>query len=111
MKYTFSEYKEVFLKSKTILKRPLFYIKTTKIKDKKKLIIVLSKKIGNSVKRNYIRRIIHVLFQKYELLNKFSLTFIIIFTQPKVIISFAMLEQEIIILKSIVEKIHNKIIL
>lgn len=103
MKFTLQEYKELFLKSKTILKTALFYVKIFS-NHQRELIVVTSRKIGNAPERNYLRRITKVIFNDFHLLEKYNFTYIVIFTKPKIKIKYQSLREEIIPLQEILDK-------
>lgn len=69
---TRNETQKLFLKSKTIFKAAFFYVKihySTSLQTPLKNIIVIPKKCGIAVRRNYIRRITKNLIKKYNLEN------------------------------------------
>lgn len=71
---------KLFLKSKYVFKTAFFYIKKYQLdKNKIKDIIVISKKCGNAVQRNYIRRITKVILREFESIFDKESTYIIIY--------------------------------
>ncbi len=83
-KYSKKEYNEVFSNAKTILKKPHFYLKISLLQDKKKVIIVISKKNGIAVERNKNKRIIKASLEKLSLLKDYPYTYIVIFPKKPV---------------------------
>lgn len=79
-KLTKTETQKLFFKSKLIFKTAFFYIKIHYKKNHEthlKNIIVIPKKCGNAVRRNYLRRITKYLIKKYfNMDNKNTLLFI-----------------------------------
>lgn len=68
-KLTRTETQKLFLKSKSIFKTAFFYVKIHYVSQDEiflKNIIVIPKKCGNAVRRNYIRRITKYLIKKYS---------------------------------------------
>jgi ribonuclease P protein component len=71
-KLTRNQTQKLFLKSKLIFKTAFFYIKIHYLSENEyfsKNIIVIPKKCGIAVRRNYIRRITKELIKKYTLPN------------------------------------------
>jgi ribonuclease P protein component len=93
---------KLFLKSKTIFKTAFFYVKLAPRLSPDifvKHIIVISKKCGNAVVRNYIRRMIKIILKKNQIVSSVR-SLIIIFEKIKLSnLSYAYFEHEINILK------------
>ena len=105
IKYSRTEYNEIFLTSKTILRRSFFYVRIGEIPGKNKSIFVLSKKVGNAVKRNKIRRLFRVLFARHQLLMNHFFTIVLIFNKKPIVPSFSIFENEVLLIKNVLEKI------
>lgn len=99
IKYSKKEYNEVFSSAKTILKKPHFYLKISSLVDKKKIIIVISKKNGNAVQRNKNKRIIKASFEKLGFINNYPYTYIIILLKKPVKLVFSEFYNDCISLK------------
>lgn len=77
---------KLFKNSKCILKTAFFYVKKYKLEyyEKKiKNIIVISKKCGKAILRNYIRRITRDIMQKHKYENNENFVYIVIFEKKK----------------------------
>lgn len=97
---------KLFSKSKIILKTAFFYVKMhineTNNFIKNKNIIVISKKCGIAVKRNYLRRITKSLIHKYLSKNE-KINYLFIFLKKNLnYINYKILEKEFL------ELIKNK---
>lgn len=93
---------ELFLKSKYVFKAAFFYIKKYQL-DKKKIknIIVVPKKCGNAVRRNYIRRITKIILREFESIFDKQSTYIIIYEKKN------LKQVDYNTLKIIFLKLHN----
>ncbi len=100
------EYNEVFSNAKTILKKPHYYLKISSLVDKKKIIIVISKRNGNAVQRNKNKRIIKATFEKLSLIHSYPYTYIVILLKKPVRLLFSEFYNDCIHLK---ERLHKEI--
>lgn len=103
-KYSKKEYNEVFSSAKTILKKPHFYLKISLLQDKKKVIIVISKKNGIAVQRNKNKRIIKASLEKLSLLKDYPYTYIVIFPKKPVKLVYSEFYHDCIHLKERLNK-------
>lgn len=106
-KYSQKKYTEVFSNAKTILKRPLYYLKIASSAScsEKKIIIVISKKNGNAVQRNKNKRIVKGVFERLQLFSVCNIVYIIIFSKKPVDLSFADFYLDCV---SLQERVKNK---
>jgi ribonuclease P protein component len=80
-KLSLSYKQKLFQHRKTIYKAAFFYIQQCLLEsfNKKRFIIIISKKAGNSVTRNYLKRITKILLKKYIHIFHPNFTYFIIF--------------------------------
>ncbi len=104
IRYSQKEYNEVFSNAKTILKRPHYCFKIGLIEQKKKAIIVISKKNGNAVERNRNKRIVRAVFSALEFVASYKYTYIIIFAKKRFLLEYNQFYDDCIFLKERIEK-------
>jgi ribonuclease P protein component len=104
-----NEKQKLFLKSKKIFQAAFFYVRILKIntlEKKTKDIIVVPKKCGNAVLRNYIRRITKILIKKYKF-NLLCMNFLFIYEKKKIEnINYKTIENNIISLYHLFNKYY-----
>jgi ribonuclease P protein component len=104
-----NEKQKLFLKSKKIFQAAFFYVRILKIntlEKKTKDIIVVPKKCGNAVLRNYIRRITKILIKKYKF-NLLCMNFLFIYEKKKIEnITYKTIENNIISLYHLFNKYY-----
>ncbi len=104
-KLTRTEKEKLFLKSTLILKTAFLYVKVHYSSQNEKTlknIIIIPKKCGIAVRRNYIRRITKYLICKYNL-NKENQNYILIYKKENLnLINYKEIEENLSKLKKII---------
>jgi ribonuclease P protein component len=107
---TRGETQKLFFKSKSIFKTAFFYIKVHYLSQDEiflKNIIVIPKKCGNAVRRNYIRRITKYLIKKY-IVNVLDKSFIFFYIKNNLDnINYQILESSFINFNKLLVSLNN----